>query len=293
MTEEKSLYKRIYLRGCSLLLAAKKIARRFKRNKKKRKSLEVLSWWEKRIQRASALSFVIPTAAMVVSLSFLVEADTRPASKQATEIVHKILEVLLEKAETIAIVSAAVLFYKEAPSRKKQRRYESWQVVDSAAGIDISYARYQALEDLNSDGASLKGLRASNAYLQGINLNYAILSEAILAGANLQDAKLQKARLEEACLCNAILLDALLQESDLYQANLTKADLTGAILKGAILTGALLEGANLAYANLDKADLEYISWDAETIWPDKANVAKAINVPPDLKDQLGIQSVEH
>lgn len=288
MTEQKSLYKRIHLGSYGLLLTVKKITRRVKRNKKKRKSIEVLSGWEKRIQRAPALFFVIPTAAMVVGLSFLVETDTRPGSKQTSEVVNKVLEVLLDKADTIAIVAAAVLFYKEAPSRKKQRRYESWQVIDSAAGIDISYARYQALEDLNNDGASLKGLRASNAYLQGIDLNSAILSEAILAGANLQEANLQKARLEEACLCNATLSDAQLQGADLYVAKLFGAKLDGAMLGEANLTGAFLEGANLAFANLDKTDLEFITWDSKTIWPDKSEVAKTINIPPDLKAQLGI-----
>lgn len=288
MIKRKSLHKRIHSRIFGLLLIIKKTSRRVNRNKKKRKSIEVLSGWEKRIQRAPALFFVIPTVAMVVGLSFLVETDARPVNKQSLEVVNKVLEVLLDKAETIAIVAAAVLFYKEAPSRKKQRRYESWQVIDSAAGTDISYARYQALEDLNNDGASLKGLHASNAYLQGIDLNYAILSEAILDGANLHEAKLQKARLEEACLCNAILSDSQLQGADLYVAKLFGAKLEGAMLGGANLTGASLEGANLAFADLDKTDLEYISWDSKTIWPDKSEVAKAINIPPDLKTQLGI-----
>ncbi len=102
--------------------------------------------------------------------------------------------------------------------------------------------------------------------------------------------------------CNDILLANLkganLIDANLQGANLEGAKLQGAILRGAKLIGADLEGANLRYAylegaklqraNLIDANLQSIIFDAGTYWPDKKEVSKALNIPDELKEQLGL-----
>lgn len=167
------------------------------------------------------------------------------------------VRVLFEHAESIAIVAAVVFFFKEAPSRKAQKHYEAWQVIDHAAAAKVptSYARIQALQDLNEDGVPLRGVNLPGAHLQEINLQ-----DAMLVNADLHDANLVRANLRGADLSRANLHGALLIDADLRGATLVDADLSGAILgitnlHGADLIDADLMDANLIDADLSKADL--------------------------------------
>lgn len=110
------------------------------------------------------------------------------------------VKVVFDNAESIAIASAVVLYFKEIPERKKQKHYEAWQVVDNAKDIETSYARRKALEDLYQDGISFDSIDLSKAFLRNINLS----------GANLFGANLSEAFLERANFINA----------DLFAANL-------------------------------------------------------------------------
>ncbi|MBE9181181.1 pentapeptide repeat-containing protein [Oculatella sp. LEGE 06141] len=162
------------------------------------------------------------------------------------------VKVLFENAESIAIVTAVIFFFKEAPNRKAQKHYEAWQVIDHAAAAHVptSYARIQALQDLIEDGVSLRGVNLPGAHLQEINLKGAVLISADLRSANLNGAILRGANLSGATLSSATLIDA-----DLRGANLSIADLRGAVLGIANLRDADLHGADLQGANLDDADL--------------------------------------
>lgn len=204
--------------------------------------------------------------------------------------VPQLIESAFNSIETIAILSAIILYWKEAPNRKDQRHYEAWQVVEQAEGKETSYSRYKALQDLNNDDVSLERLDASGAdlsriilpgaKLQGANLQRSDLSMAILGeanliganliGANLKAANLQNARLDVAHLTGANLSYANLIHSDLKKADLTNADLTSANLantnledaylnstdlSGAALNSAYLNGADFIRANLINANL--------------------------------------
>jgi uncharacterized protein YjbI with pentapeptide repeats len=186
------------------------------------------------------------------------------------------IRVLFEHAESIAIVAAVIFFFKEAPSRKAQKHYEAWQVIDHAAAakVSVSYARIQALQDLNQDGVSLGGLDLSGAHLQGVNLQGATLINVDLRGADLVRANLRGANLSRTDLRGAILIDADLRSADLSiaalrgailgladlrQADLVDADLTSANLIDADLNHANLRGATLYDANLCNADLRSAS----------------------------------
>ena len=180
---------------------------------------------------------------------------------------QKVLTHLLDDAEAIAIMVAVILYIKGAPDRKTQRHYEAWRVIDTAANVATSYARYKALEDLHRDGVSLQWLEAPNSNLSGIMLPKANLRACNLAGANLERANLRGADLGKANLAGANL-----NQADLVGCNLTAANLEGAKLRGttlwkADLWEADLSEAELRWAEIDKTQLEGAKL-SRTILPD-------------------------
>jgi BTB/POZ domain-containing protein KCTD9 len=160
---------------------------------------------------------------------------------------------LLSVVEGFSILVAVWLFFLEAPERDKQAHYEAWKTIDAAYGLKTSYARCQALQDLNDDLISLKGLNASEADLRGINLAGADLSHAFLSGADLSNANLSNANLSHANLAEAKLNNANLNNTNLTGAELAYADLIEANLQNADFVGANLVGVNFVRANLSQA----------------------------------------
>jgi len=166
------------------------------------------------------------------------------------ELLITVFFMALEKGVLISGAVAICRYFKEAPMRKKQEHYQAWQMINSAIEQEGSGGRIDALQDLNKDKVSLKGLTAKKAYLIGIILKKADLQAANLQGANLQGANLQAANLQAAELWEADLQDANLQAAELQGAELLQAN-----LQGANLQRAKLQGANLLVANLQEADL--------------------------------------
>jgi hemoglobin-like flavoprotein/uncharacterized protein YjbI with pentapeptide repeats len=168
---------------------------------------------------------------------------------------NSLLAEVLGAADTISLVVALVLFIKEAPDRRKQFHYQAWSIVDAAHNVKVSYARILALQDLNEDGVSLRGLDAPGAELVDINLSHANLSKANLRETDLTNANLSHANLDNANLCQAKLSGANLSHAKLGFANLTKVNLSSANLRHANLICADLSHANLSGANLKDASL--------------------------------------
>ena len=187
---------------------------------------------------------------------------------------------IVQSVDALSMVVALILFIKEAPDRRKQFHYQAWSIVDAAHGVKVSYARILALQDLNEDGVSLRGVDAigaelidinllranlsetklseadlSNANLSHANLNNANLSQAKLSGANLSDANLSFARLSQVNLSSANLSGANLICADLSNANMSGVNLTNASLSGTNLNSAYLSGANLKGAKVSISDL--------------------------------------
>lgn len=186
-------------------------------------------------------------------------------------VTRPVLKVLFENAESIAIVAAVVLYFKEAPDRRDQKHYEAWQVIDNAAAAQVatSYARVRALQDLNKDRVSLKGIDVPGADLDGIELPKADLRGADLSQATLVKAVLNRADLSDANLCRANLSGADLREAtfgesnlsgaNFRHANLSKARSVKVNLAGAGLNGAKLHETSLLLANLSGADFSKAS----------------------------------
>jgi hemoglobin-like flavoprotein len=193
---------------------------------------------------------------------------------------NSLIGEILQSVDALSMVVALILFIKEAPDRRKQFHYQAWSIVDAAHGVKVSYARILALQDLNEDGVSLRGLDAigadlvainlyranlsetklseadlSNANLSHANFNNANLSQAKLSGANLSDANLSFARLSQVNLSSANLSGANLICADLSNANMSGVNLRNASLSGANLNSAYLSGANLKGAKVSISDL--------------------------------------
>jgi len=152
---------------------------------------------------------------------------------------------ILDAASKLGVLIAVIAFLVEIPKReeklqaeRKRAHFEYWRVIDSAAaaGTPTSNARKIALENLASEGASLRNIDLPEAELRRINL----------AGADLVGARLLETDLTDATLNNA---------------NLSKANLYRARLYGASLIGANLEGA----------DLRRVLYDDQTVFPKNFN----------------------
>ena len=214
-------------------------------------------------------AWLVATVSAVIFTIFFVSIDE-----------NSLLGKALGAADTISLVVALVLLIKEAPDRRKQFHYQAWSIIDAAHKVKVSYARILALQDLNQDGVSLRGLDAtgaelidinlpssnlsaanfnesdlSNANLSNANLDNANLSGAKLSGANLSHAKLSFARLNQANLSSANLSSANLICADLSNANMSGANLKNATLSGANLQGTYLTGANLKGAKVSISEL--------------------------------------
>ena len=162
---------------------------------------------------------------------------------------------IIEHVFMLSLIVGVILYFMEAPTRRKQAQYDAWRVITSNEGKTGSGGRIQALQDLNKDGVDLSGVDLHKAFLRGISLQQAHLSEADLSKANLGGAHLSEADLSKANLGAAFFSGANLSKADLSEADLGGANLSGAHLSEADLSEAYLGWANLSGANLSEADL--------------------------------------
>ena len=157
---------------------------------------------------------------------------------------------LLNVVEGFSILVAVMLFLLETPERDKKAHYEAWKTIDAAYGLRTSYARCQALQDLNSDRVSLRGFNAPEADLRGINLAGADLSNAYLSGVDLSFANLSNTNLSQSNLVETNLNNANLNNANLAGADLSDTNFIEAELQNVDFVGANLVGANFVRANL-------------------------------------------
>ena len=216
---------------------------------------------------------VLLLAALIVAVDKDI-ADAKISSlPEAINHPRLVTRVLLDDAESIAIVVAVILYIKGAPDRRAQKHYEAWRVIDMAAASRraTSFARNRALQDLLADGVPLCGIDAPGANLSAIELAGADLRNSNLRGANLENADLRGANLEGA---------------DLRHANLQSAQLTGAILNDANLQHANLRYSELWRVSLIDADLSHaeLRW-AEIGEEELLNAKLAQTVMPDGRDR--------
>jgi hypothetical protein len=134
------------------------------------------------------------------------------------------------------------------------------------------------LSDVDLRYAFLGGSYLSGANLNGANLNGADLSYTDLSGTDLNYAKLVKTNLRCSNLSCSYLINADFSNADLNNADFNNAD----------LIGTNLSGANLHGADFSDAVLSDVTWDRYTDWTLVRGLGTAIDVPVELKQQLGL-----
>lgn len=236
----------------------------------------------------------IPTSIIifftVAFLSIIPLSNDEEYSQNPT--ISRFLVIIFENAESIAIASAIILYFKEAPDRKLAKQYDAWQVIEKScsANISTSYARNIALQDLSKDGISMRGIEiCSGADLQELNLLKTDLSEANLHGTNLSGSTLSGSNISKANLMNSKLIDAVVTKAKLIGTVLEGADLSVINLSNSNLTEANLRGANLLGANITHAT--FIRANLRNSCLKEANLTKADFTGADLKgsDLTGVE----
>lgn len=130
-------------------------------------------------------------------------------------------------------------------------------------------------------------------HIVGVFLNGADLSRA-----NIRGTFLRQSNLRDANLSNTFLRGTFLIQSDLGNVSFNNAYLAGIFPQEANLNNANFRNANLIGANFSRADLESadfsnanlanIIWDTKTNWKNVKGLETAVNVPEELKQQLGL-----
>ncbi|MBW4445993.1 MAG: pentapeptide repeat-containing protein [Spirirestis rafaelensis WJT71-NPBG6] len=178
------------------------------------------------------------------------------------------------------------------------------------SGADLSDAKLNGtnlsdtiLFSTNLSNAVLVAADLSYAKLNGAKLNHANLSSVMFLGADLSDTDLSGVTLNQADLSGVTLNDADLSGADLSEAVLFGTDFSGANLSSANLSNSNLSGANLSSANLSNSNLSYailgntdlsdanlerLTWNENQHWQGVRGLDTAVNVPEELKQQLGL-----
>ena len=189
------------------------------------------------------------------------------------------------------LLGVGTYFAIDIPENHKNARSEAWQILNSSLEQSGSGGRIIALESLNKwandrknnwfsqwnwsediadyirgEKIQLKGVRANNAFLGGIELQGAELNYANFQDSNLWKAEFENASLKQVNFQRAFLRNANLSGAKLNGANLNGADLGEAKLlklknvetesndNSVDLTGAKLIGASLINTNLEGID---------------------------------------
>ncbi len=156
------------------------------------------------------------------------------------------------------------------------------------------FGNCRSLDSANLEKANLDSANLSGADLSSVNLSGADLSLANLSGARLVDANLSGARLNGVNLSGARLDSANLSGADLSLANLSGVRLNGVNFSGARLFVANLKNAQLgcplSFENTkpECTNLENIKWGESTKWQGIEGWDEVQNIPPALKQQLGL-----
>jgi hypothetical protein len=147
--------------------------------------------------------------------------------------------------ESLSIVTAAFLFILDGSRRRWREHREALELLLTCqqAGVVMSFARLEALEELTRAGLWLDGFDLSGTNLEGLQAEGGRWRRVNLAGAMLRGAHFRGSDLSGANLRGADLRDADLSEADLRGADLRDSRLTGARLTGARLEGTRLDAS--------------------------------------------------
>jgi hypothetical protein len=185
---------------------------------------------------------------------------------------------ILEYSSFLSVLFAVLVYYNEAPDRKKQKHYQAWQVINTSQGKGGSGGRIEAMQELNADKIPLVGVDVSHAFLRGVMLPKAILVRSDFEAADLRDCVLEGAHMDASDLMYANFRNGKMKGVRMKDSNLESADLFGADLTGADLSLTNLKDVDLRYA-----DLKSIIWtDIRSM--ESANIFGVKNAPAGFVD---------
>lgn len=198
---------------------------------------------ERFLRRIPTWIFVTGAIVFLAWIALWVEVDSIKSFRD-------VVKILFERADFIAIIIGVILFIKELRDRKIKKHYEARQIIDNASANKVvnSYARIQALQELNQDGVSLRDLD-----LSGANLSKISLLSGDLSGSNLNQSNLFQADLSGANLTYCELNDSDLGGANLNKANLRRSKLCRADFNGCRLDGTVFEASDLSHAKFPYA----------------------------------------
>lgn len=162
---------------------------------------------------------------------------------------------ILGVLESVTIITGVILFIVSGEQQERKRsQYLASIVLDVAGKRKTSYARIQALTELNEDGVSLAELDCRKANLGGIQLEGADLSCACLDYVNFENAHLNRARFWGAELKKANFTSARLKRANFFNANLQEAQFGRGHLQNVLFNQADLSGSDFSHAELESTD---------------------------------------
>lgn len=157
------------------------------------------------------------------------------------------------------------------------------------------------LENIQSGVKGFQSLDLSGVdYVKG-NLSHSMFVQLQIRNAQLSETNLNHIRVSGADFQGTSLTGVRLEKANIYVSNLSNVDFLGANLTGSEFFGVNLSGANLSNTNLKnvqfkcttswliKVNLKNIKWDKNTNWEGVRGWQCTENIPPALKQQLGLK----
>ncbi len=250
-------------------------------------TLAILGYALQRIQQQKAADDLElqsnKSAADAKLLSDKIEADAKLQRAKAEESEkEEVLQLYIDRLSELLIEKLSLaIATKEVKSEQEKHLVESAQAIVRARTLSV----LQRFSDDPNRKESVIRFLIESFILDKLKID---LGGANLAGASLVAVSLEKIDLSLANLSGVNLFGSNLTEAVLIATNFTEARLIYTTLDGADLTSAKFAGAKLKNATLINADLYNVSWDEQTSWPPKENLAGAKNIPTDLKRKLGL-----
>ncbi|MEU6274178.1 pentapeptide repeat-containing protein [Streptomyces populi] len=195
-------------------------------------------------------------ASIVDALSAYIRTHSRPAGRQSAGYsgrpeadVQAAFEVLARRDPSRDGSAEVDLREAHLPHIAVRSARRSGTIEEDLTGVDPARLSVSNLSGADLRNANFPGSNLCRAYMVGVILAHAAMTDADLRSDWLDQADLSHVNLEHARLGNASLVDASLAQASLRNADLRIGDLRGVNLSGADLTNADLRGAYLRTAS--------------------------------------------
>lgn len=203
-------------------------------------------WWllPSELPEPKWITVTVLDAILIAAILWAAGQEYQPPEPDERQL-DDFVRILVDKAEPIALFTAAALFILEAPQRITQQDIEI--AIESRGPTE---PRRQSIERLIERDIELSGIDLTATDLADADLSHLSLRRVNFSRANLERVNLNSSDLRRADLSDANLRDASLYRANLSHAQLSLTDLTDAELREANLRGSNLDNAKLCRTSL-------------------------------------------